>query len=86
MSKQERERWVDPRRPISVTQVGKFTVTIYDQAAYDASLREYHDNPNEKPVIGKANNATSQFRKGKPAARYNWTSKLDKPLMGTVAN
>ncbi len=85
MSRQEREKWTDPRTPVSVTWVGKFKVTIYDQAAYDASFREYPDTPNEKPVIGKTNNATSSFKKGKPAARYNWINKLDKPLMGTIS-
>jgi hypothetical protein len=85
MSKQERAKWVDPRVPVSVSYVGRFKITVYDQAAYDASLREYPDD-NEKPVIGKANNAVSQFKKGKPAARYHWTRKLDKPLMGTIAS
>jgi hypothetical protein len=77
-------RWKDPRVPVSITQVGKFTITVYDQAAYDASLREYSDDPNEKPRIAKANNAVSQFKKGKPAARYNWIKKLDKPLQLTL--
>jgi len=71
------DKWTDPRTPVSVTKVGKFTVTIYDQAAYDASLREYPDDPNEKPVIAKANRTTSAPPvKRKPAARYQWTTPL----------
>jgi hypothetical protein len=86
MSTQERTRWKDPRTPVSVTQVGKFTVTIYDQAAYDASLKQYPDDPNKKPAIDKVDNAMPQFRKGKPAARYNWTKKLEMPLSLTLRN
>ncbi|OLD63281.1 MAG: hypothetical protein AUF65_02675 [Chloroflexi bacterium 13_1_20CM_50_12] len=48
-------KWVDPRMPVSVTQVGKWTVTIYDQAAYDESLRLYPDDPNrDKLQVVKA--------------------------------
>lgn len=70
--------WKDPRTPVSVTQVGKFRVTIYDQAIYDASLREY-DEP-DRPT-GKSN-TVSQFLKQKPAARWNWTKKLEQPIGG----
>jgi hypothetical protein len=73
----------DTRIPVSVTQIGKWKVTIYDQAAYNQSKLDYPDNPNEKPLPAKDDNTISQFKKSKRAARYNWTSKLDKPL-GTV--
>jgi hypothetical protein len=76
MSQKKRAKWVDPRTPVSVTQIGKYTVTIYDQAAYDASLKDYPDDPDEKPIT-KTNNATSQFKKSKPQSRYNWTTPLN---------
>jgi hypothetical protein len=78
-----KEKFVDPRTPVSVTQVGKWKVTIYDQAAYDASLREYPDSGETR--IAKGDNARSQFKKGKPAARYSWTEKLKTPLPLTFA-
>lgn len=81
MSRQKQEKWRDPRTPVSVTKIGKFTVTIYDQTAYDASLREYPDTPNGKPIAAKASStALAPLVKRKPAARYNWTEKLKTPL------
>jgi len=66
MSRQERAKWKDPRTPVSVEQIGKFTVTIYDQAAYDASLEQYPGD-NEKPRIAKGNsNAMPQFKASGP--------------------
>lgn len=74
--------WKDPRMPVSVTQVDKWKVTIYDQAAYDESARLYPDDPNQdKPRVQKANNV-KPFAKQKPAARWNWTHKLEQPLGG----
>ena len=86
MTKEKQAKWKDPRVPVSVTRVGKYVVTIYDQELYQASLLEYPDDANDKPRIGKSNPTPSQFKKRKPAARYNWTTKLDKPLMGTITN
>lgn len=81
MSK-KRNKFVDPRTPVSVTHVGKWTVTIYDQDAYEDSFRQYPDDnadneksADEKP-IAKANNFTPQFKKQKQQARYNWTTPL----------
>lgn len=86
MGKQEQTKWKDPRVPVSVSYVGKFKVTIYDINAYNASFMEYPDDPNRKPAIGKTNTTPSQFKKSKPASRYNWTTKLDKPLVGKINN
>lgn len=86
MGKQEQTKWQDPREPASVSHVGKFKITIYDQKLYEASLLEYPDDANKKPAIGKSNATPSQFKKSKPASRYNWTTKLDKPLAGRISN
>lgn len=32
----------DPRTPVDVSQVGKFTVRIYDMTAYKAHLRQFY--------------------------------------------
>ncbi len=72
----QKPKWVDPRTPVSVMHIGRFKVTVYDQALYDASLMEYPDNPSDKPVIDRVNGATVPFKKGKPAARYQWTTPL----------
>jgi hypothetical protein len=86
MSRQERTKWKDPRIPASVERIGKFTVTIYDQAAYDVSLEQYPDD-NKKPQIAKRNsNAMPRFKKSKPSARYKWTKKLKTPLSLTLHN
>jgi hypothetical protein len=76
--------WQDPRTPVSVTHIGKFTVTIFDQALYDASLQEYPDD-NKRLHVPKANKVPP-FAKQKPAARYNWTRKLDQPLNVTTSS
>ena len=80
----EQEKWKDPRVPVNIKRIGKFTVTIYDQAAYEQSLKDYPDNPNEKLCTSKANDNTRQYTKQKSASRYNWTYKLPMPLLGTV--
>lgn len=76
----------DPRTPVSVTWVGKYKVTIFDQEAYDKSLEEYPTVPSDgKPnkMADPANNKPV-FAKQKSLARYNWTTKLDRPL-GRIA-
>jgi hypothetical protein len=75
----------DPRTPVSVTQIGKFTVTIYDQDAYEESKRRYPDDPNEEKLHIPKANKVAPFEKQKPAARWNWTHKLDQPLKGRLA-
>jgi len=76
-------KWADPRMPVSVTQVGKWTVTIYDQAAYDESLRLYPDDPNKDKL--QVVKARAPFIERKKEARYNWIVKLDQPLKGRTA-
>jgi hypothetical protein len=77
--------WKDHRTPVSITKIGKFTVTIYDQALYEESKRLYPDDPNQdKPRVQKANKVPP-FAKQKPAARWNWTHKLEQPLEGKVS-
>jgi hypothetical protein len=83
--KKKREKWIDPRVPVEVVQCGKWTVTIFDMEAYNASLREYPDDPNdEKPIVESNHHAQSQFKKGKSSARYGWNEKLKTPLPLTV--
>lgn len=70
------DKWTDPRTPVSVTQVGKWKVTIYDQGLYDESLRLYGDNNQESPVAKVSKRESEPIRKYKPAARYNWTKSI----------
>ncbi len=85
----QHQKYKDPRTPVSVTQVGKFTVTIYDQAAYDESLRLYGDdsydtkggaNPPVEPKEPRFNRNLRSASRDKPLfaqkkeARYNWIS------------
>ena len=75
--------WRDPRTPVSVTWVGRFKVTIYDQALYDESFRLYPDDPNQDKLhVQKADKLP--LEKQKPQKRYNWIVPLDKPLTGRV--
>jgi len=76
------EKWKDPRTPVSVTQVGRYKVTIYDQALYNESLRLYRDEPRDQE---QDDNRSPQFvKKQKKEARYNWISKPEQPLRGRI--
>jgi hypothetical protein len=71
----------DPRTPVSVTQIGKYTITIYDMAAYEQSQIDYPDDPdNEDTEPRRSTNGKPQFVKKKPAARWNWIVKPEQPL------
>lgn len=74
------------RTPVSVTHIGKYTVTIYDQDAYNASLLQYPDDDNATQSKRNATKPVTHvaFQKKKPASRYNWTTKLETPLKGKV--
>jgi hypothetical protein len=75
-------KWIDPRPHVWQGLVKGKLVTIYDQTLYDESLLEYPDDPNQdKPRVQKAN-SVAPFAKQKPAARWNWTHKLEQPLGG----
>lgn len=76
MGRQKRAKWVDPRTPVSVTHIGKFVVTIYDQAAYDESLQKYGDEDDTSSATKAVNEVSQPFRKQKQQARYNWTTPL----------
>jgi hypothetical protein len=77
----QRDKWVDPRTPVLVEKVGKFTVTIYDLEAYNASLLKYPDD-NKKSSQSKAVKYASYPLpvKAKPASRYKWIEPLEHPL------
>lgn len=70
----DKQKFIDPRTPVSVTHIGKFTVTIYDQDAYEESLRMYSDL-NEKSTHSTTK-SPAPVKKIKPQARYNWTTPL----------
>ena len=77
-------KYRDTRVPVSITKVGKYTVTIYDQGLYDESLRLYPDDPKQPARPVRTDNDKPAFAKKKPAARWNWVVKPEQPL-GKVA-
>lgn len=78
-------KWVDPRVPVLVEQIGKFKVSIYDMQKYEESLLLYPDDPNkDKLHIPKASKVP-QFEKQKPQKRWNWVTPLEQPLKGRTA-
>jgi hypothetical protein len=84
-SKDAHTKWKDPRPPVWQGLVNGKLVTIYDMAAYEESKRLYPDDPNQdKPRVQKANKVPP-FAKQKPAARWNWTQKLEQPLGGQAS-
>lgn len=79
------DKFADSRPPVSVTRIGKYTVTIFDQEAYDESLKRYPENDAKGEIKRKQfplENDKPAFAKQKPQARYNWITPLDKPLGG----
>ena len=71
----------DKRTPVSVEQIGKFTITIYDQGLYDESLRLYPDDPDQPARPVRTDNDKPMFaRKKKPASRWNWIVRPEQPL------
>jgi hypothetical protein len=73
----------DSRTPVWQGFVKGKLVTIYDWAAYEEAKRLYPDDINQDKLhVVKA--ARAPFKKIKPQARYNWITKLDKPLGGKI--
>lgn len=77
----------DTRTPASVTQIGIYTVRIFDAQAYAANIRRYYagesydfgasapfDGAGSSNREGYARNYSAPFEKKKPSARYNWAS------------
>jgi hypothetical protein len=58
------------RRAVSVTQIGKYTVVIYDQDAYDAAIARYDSAPAEPAPAKKF--VRQPFIKRKRIAAYGW--------------
>lgn len=76
-------RWKDPRKPVSVEQIGKFKVTIFDLEAYEQSKIDYPDS-GDVDKFQASSNRSKPFAKKKPASRWNWIVKPEQPL-GKVA-
>lgn len=70
----------DTRTPVSVTQVGKVKVLIYDEAAYAAHIAQYYPGEEVTRVAAPRRSTPRVYEKRKPASRYNWTGK---PLLKT---
>jgi hypothetical protein len=68
----------DTRTPVSVTQVGRVTVKIYDEAAYRAHLAHYYPGEEATRVAAPRRSTSRVYEKHKPAGRYNWTGR--KPI------
>jgi hypothetical protein len=77
------DKWKDPRTPAWQGIVKGKLVTIYDMAAYEESRLLYPDDPNKGKVpVRKA--PIAPIMKQKAQSRYNWITKLDRPLKGQV--
>ncbi|HEX3640932.1 MAG TPA: hypothetical protein VHV10_06560 [Ktedonobacteraceae bacterium] len=83
----EREKWRDPRTPVSVEMIGRYKVTIFDLEAYDQSKLLYPDDPDSGDVdnFQTSSNRSKPFAKKKPASRWNWIVKPKQPLRGRTA-
>ncbi|HEX3639902.1 MAG TPA: hypothetical protein VHV10_01285 [Ktedonobacteraceae bacterium] len=75
----------DKRMPVSVEQIGKFTVTIYDLEAYEQSKIDYPDDADQPARKVRTDNDKPTFAKKKPASRWNWIVKPKQPLRGRTA-
>jgi len=74
-------KWQDPRTPVSVTYVGKYKVTIFDQALYDAELLKYPPDETTGCVLDRlTDNKKPTFAKKKAA--FGFAEKLDSPFGG----
>ncbi len=67
---------MDERTPVSVTWIGIYKVTIFDQEAYDASIQRYDAGKDTAPAPGAqiANGASPPHEKKKRIAAYKWIS------------
>ncbi len=65
----------DTRTPVSVTQVGKVIVKVYDEAAYRAHLAHYYPGEAATPAHSPRGYTPRVYEKRKSAGRYNWTGK-----------
>ena len=74
----------DTRTPVWQGIVKGKTMRIYDMEKYLESKRLYPDDPN-KDKLQVAKEPRVPFAKQKPQKRYNWITKLDKPLRGKVS-
>ena len=72
-------KWQDPRTPVSVTYVGKYKVTIFDQEQYDNSLIEYPPDPVRLHPPVKHEHVDLKKKTG-----FKFAVKLDKPLGGVA--
>ena len=73
-------KYRDPRTPVSITTIGKYTVTIFDLEAYEQSKIDYPDDPKQPARTVRNDNDKPAFAKKKPAAHWNWVVKLEQPL------
>lgn len=73
-------KWIDPRTPVSIEWVGRYKVTVFDQALYDESLELYPPDPVQLHPPKKR-----EFVDLKKKTAFKFAVKLDKPLMGKVS-
>ncbi len=72
-----KKRWHNPRTPMSITHIGRFTVRIYDLEAYAQNIEQYYSDE-ERSIISKVRKHTYHpYPKKKASARYSWATPLD---------
>ncbi len=68
----------DTRIPASVHHIGRVTVTIYDEEAYQAHILQYYGDEQTNQPLPLRRRSRPVYPKLKPIARYNWVTPVKK--------
>ena len=76
----------DPRTPVSVARIGRVTVRIYDEQAYQTNIRRYYagDAATSAPNLGTSLKFETSRTFAKKKACYDWASWRGGPMINAV--
>lgn len=66
----------DQRVPVSITWVGKFKVSIYDEALYAASIQQYSQGEENTPTKARKHEQGTPRLFPKQKTRFRWASPI----------
>jgi hypothetical protein len=67
----------DTRVPTSVTRKGQYTIRVYDEAAYRASIQQYYQDEKNTPTPARKNgNRGTLHSFPKQKTRFRWASPI----------